>query len=232
MAPARLALAALATWLAVAAPATAKPNITKGMYGDRYCEYLAIKGQSPKFTADVWNTYGLNDCPDERWRASDPNALASELGAVGVVLNGPRYWLIERASIELEAGQGEVRTFSSGLDMRFIASVKVPVVNGVPSRAPYRETTVRRSNTFTWSRKNAVYELIDPKGRVYVMQAYSQITDPKLTIAKLPKLGKRLDLPKGWRYRTRTLDRALSLTTDGKAVVVQDDLQNTYQLRR
>ncbi len=233
MAHLRRALAVAATGLALTAPsALAAPQVTRGMYGDRYCEYLAIRGESPRFTADVWNTYGLNACPDEQWRASDAGQLAGELAALGVILNGPRYWLMDRASIELAPGLGEIRTFSSGLEMRFIASVKVPVENGVPSRTPYRETTVRRSNTFTWSRKHRIYELIAPKRRVYVMQAYAQSVDPKLTIAKLRKLGSRLALPDGWRFRTRTIDRDLSLTTKGKAVVVQDDLQNTYQRLR
>lgn len=233
MAPLRRTLAAAATMLALgASPALAAPQVTRDMYGDRYCEYLAIRGESPRFTADVWNTYGLNACPDEQWRASDAGALAGELGALGVILNGPRYWLMDRASIELASGLGEVRAFSSGLDMRHIASVKVPVVNGVPARTPYRETTVRRANTFTWSRKHPIHELLAPKGRVYVMQAYSQIVDPNLTIARLRKLGSRLELPKGWRFRTRKLERALSLTTESKAVVIQDELQNTYQRLR
>ena len=223
---------ALVTVALVPGSAAAAPQVTRGMYGDRYCEYLALRGESPKFTADVWNTYGLNACPDALWRATDAGAVAGELGALGVIMNGPRYWLMDRASVELAPGLGTVRTFSSGLDMRHIASVKVPVVDGMPSRVPYSETTVRRANTFTWSRRYPVHELVAPGGRVYVMQAFAQIVDPKLTVARLPKLAKRLKLPAGWRFRTRTLSRALSLTTNGKAVVVQDELQNTYQLRR
>jgi hypothetical protein len=65
---------------------------------------------------------------------------------------------------------------------------------------------------------------------VYVMQAYAQILDPTLTIGKLRTLGRRLDLPAGWRYRTRRLTHDLALGANGTATIVQDELQNTYQL--
>jgi hypothetical protein len=75
-----------------------------------------------------------------------------------------------------------------------------------------------------------VFELVAPGGDTYVMQSYAQIKDPKLTIGRLDSLGRRLKLPLGWRYRTRKLRHALVLTAKGKATILQDELQNTYQL--
>ena len=75
-----------------------------------------------------------------------------------------------------------------------------------------------------------MFELVAPGGDTYVMQSYAQIKDPKLTIGKLGSLGRRLTLPAGWRYRTRKLKRPLVLTAKGSATVLQDELQNTYQL--
>ena len=53
-----------------------------------------------------------------------------------------------------------------------------------------------------------MFELVAPGGDTYVMQSYAQIKDPALTLAKLGSLGRRLKLPPGWRYRTRTLTPA------------------------
>jgi hypothetical protein len=75
-----------------------------------------------------------------------------------------------------------------------------------------------------------VFELVAPGGDTYVMQSYAQIKDPKLSIGKLGSLGRRLKPPPGWRYRTRELKRELVLTARGKATILQDELQNTYQL--
>lgn len=222
------ALIAIAVISPVASASATKPNVTKHMYNDRYCEILAVKGAIPNLVADVWNTYGLNDCPPDLWAAQDATALGTELGALAIRLNGPRYWLIDNASIRLADGMGEIRKFS-GLKMREIAQVQVPITNGVPGLAPYTQTTVLRDNTFTWSRDHRVNELVDPDGNVYVMQAYSQIVDPTLTLGDLSTLRDRLALPADWRYRTRKLRHDLSLTTTGKAKVVQDELMNTYQ---
>jgi hypothetical protein len=209
----------------------AKPKLTVRMFNDRYCEILAVHGTFPNLLADVWNSYGLNKCPPSLWEAQDEQALATELGALAVRLNGPRYWLIDRASIRLAPGMGRIRTFGS-MRMREIAQVQVPITNGVPGLAPYTETTVLRKNTFTWGRRHRVYELVGPDGSVYVMQAYSQIIDPALTLGALSGLGSRLQLPAGWSYRTRKLRHDLSLRTAGDAIIVQDELMNTYQLER
>ncbi len=231
----RLVCAALAVTVAVLAPASAasaKIARTSHMYNDRYCELLMVNGTVPNdLVADVWNTYGLNHCPAALWKMQDAKALATEFGAIAVKINGPRHWLIDSASIKIAPGLRKIHNFG-GLRMRRIAQVRVPVTNGVPGLAAYTATTVLRANTFTWSRKNPIHELLGPDGHVYVMQAYSQIVDPMLALPALKGLGPRLNLPAGWKYRTRRLRRDMALTTTGKAVVVQDVLQNTYQLER
>jgi len=200
------------------------------MYGHRYCEYLVVKGTLPNLTASVWNTYGLNTCPERLWRRSDASAMAKQLHALTVALNGPRYWLMDSAVITLPPGFGQVKQFSSGLRARLVATVDVPIHNGVPGNTPYRDVTVNRTNTFTWSHRHPVYELVAPGGRSYLMQSYSQIIAPHLKLADLSGLGARLHLPAGWRYRKEMLKHDLTLTARGRVTVVQDDLDDTYQL--
>ncbi|MET1064366.1 MAG: hypothetical protein ABWX85_05295 [Arthrobacter sp.] len=54
----------------------------------------------------------------------------------------------------------------------------------------------------------------------------------KLTIDDLPNLAYSLKLSSGWQYKTRVLTQNLTTETDpdGIAHVIQDDLQNSYQL--
>ncbi len=66
-------------------------------------------------------------------------------------------------------------------------------------------------------------------GSRYAMQAYSQILDKTLTYDQLDALGSRLKLPSGWRYATTTPDQDLVLGAQGKATVIQDEFDNTYQ---
>ncbi len=233
------AVVVLASAPAVSSAATSPNPLVKvgksdRMFNKRYCEYLFVRLEESKLVGDVWNTFGLNKCPADQWKASDVAALKEMVpGTLVVKLNGPRYWLIDHASItwdrRIQPLSGTVRSFF-GLKMRMLTTVDVPVVDGVPGIAPYVETVVNRRTNFTFSRRNPVYQLVSPEGDVYAMQAYSQIVDPKLTRRKLGGLGSKLALPEGWKFRTRHLKRDLTLKTNGKTTVLQDELQNTYQL--
>ena len=87
-----------------------------------------------------------------------------------------------------------------------------------------------RTTTYVFEANKPVFELVDPEGRVFDMQAYSVQTTPQ-TQESLADLGAKLTLPGGWQFRTRTLTADLQVTAvDGLATVVQDELLNTYQL--
>ena len=88
-----------------------------------------------------------------------------------------------------------------------------------------------RNTVFVFNAGEQVYELIDPDGRRWVMQTWSQVADPNLSRADLPGLASRLKLPEGWTYQTRVLDETLRVdTTTRPAHVTQDDLTNSYSL--
>ena len=216
-----LAAGALAP-LGVAAPASAAS--LDGLPDARYCEIIELKGAPPNASATVWNTIGLNKCPAAWWNAFDAGDLAQELGDTLVVLNGPRHFLLDSVT----ASPGRVRSFH-GQRLRKVAAIPIRTAADL-AQTPYTDRVVERDNTWRWQHGRRVYELVAPGGDVYVMQAYAQILDPSLTIGKLRTLGRRLHLPAGWHYRTRRLTHDLAIGANGKATIVQDELQNTYQL--
>jgi hypothetical protein len=126
------------------------------------------------------------------------------------------------------AATGRVRSFH-GMRMRQVATIPIRSAADL-TQTPYTDRTIARTNTWRWRKGRTVFELVAPGGDTYVMQSYAQIKDPSLRLGKLASLGKRLKLPPGWRYRSRTLRHRLVLTAKGKATVLQDELQNTYQL--
>jgi hypothetical protein len=215
---------AVAAALASAAGAPAAERQGSHLHDARYCEILELKGAPPDATVTVWNTIGLNKCPDDQWRAFDAGALARELGDTLVILNGPRHFLMDSAT----AATGRVRAFH-GMRMRKVATIPIRSAADL-AQTTYTDRTIARTNTWRWNRGRTVFELVAPGGDTYVMQSYAQIKDPTLRIGKLGSLGRRLKLPRGWRYRSRKLKRELVLTARGKATVLQDELQNTYQL--
>ena len=205
-------------------PAVASAASKRGLYGERYCEIIALRGELPEVTATVYNTIGFNDCPAAWWDALDPNQVAAGLGAFLVRMNGPRHWVIDRASsagitnvIDVE---GEALGEVAAIPLRTPADF---------SSTPYTERTIVRDNLWRWRAHRRVYTLSAPDGQVYMMQAFSQIVDPALRLPDLAGLGARLELPDGWRFETSKLRRPFVLDAGGTATIIQDELQNTYQ---
>jgi hypothetical protein len=214
---------ALAALLVMAGPVAAKVRSKSGLHNARYCEILELKGLPPGATAVVWNSLGLNACPADWWASFDAAALAQERGDTAVVLNGPRYFLMDSVT----AATGRVASFH-GLPMRKVATIPIRTAADLV-QTPYTERTIARNNTWSWKAGRTVYELVAPDGTTYVMQSYAQIRDPALTIGDLAGLGSRLTPPAGWTYRTRRLTRPLDLVAKGSATIIQDDLLDTYQ---
>ena len=52
-----------------------------GQRGSRYGELLAVFADDGRFTAHVYGTQLLNECPPELWAALDAEAIAKGLGA-------------------------------------------------------------------------------------------------------------------------------------------------------
>ena len=196
-----------------------------GLSGKRYGEVLLVTPGEAGPQATVYNSFPLNDCPEELWSALDAKAIATENGAATALLNGPRYWLMN--SIE-KAPQGpQIKKTFGGIDMLLQATVLLTAINPVP----YTANQVNRHTVFTFDAGEEIYELHDPAFRRWVMQTWSQIVDPNLSRADLPRLGERLNLPDGWSYQSRVLTSPLRIDTiDRAALVLQDDLANSYSL--
>jgi hypothetical protein len=216
----------LVALLAVPATASAKRVEVKGVYNTRYCEVLELKGLPPNGLVTVWNTIGYyRNCPLGQWRALSPQQIAADNGDVAVIMNGPRYWLMNSI-----VGSPEGSGSFNGMKFHKVATISI-TSNDQLVQTPYTERTITRDNTWKWKKGQTVYELVAP-GATYVMQSYSQIKDPSETLADLPSLASRLSLPQGWTYRQRTLKKDMALKANGGATILQDDLQNTYQLEK
>lgn len=198
---------------------------TQDLFGKRYGEVLLVTVGESGPEATVYNTYPLNDCPAALWDKLDAEALARENDALAALLNGPRYWLMSHID-KVSDGPQETRTFG-GIEMIRQATVQLASQNP----APYSVNKVARHTVFHFDAGRPVFELVDPDGQRWVMQTWSQIVDTQLGLEDLPGLGRRLNLPDGWRYETRVLTERLSVDTSTRdAHVLQDDLTNTYSL--
>ena len=218
----------VASLLLVASSIAQDVRMVKPVRGSRYCEILIVKGDFSDLTATVYNTLGCNDCPAETWKHVDAEKLKKEHGAKKIIMNGPRYFLMDSIG---QSNAPKPKVNLGGIDMIERATVKISVpmmLNGKPE--PYKEQTIHRSTEYVFSKGSIVYELISP-ALTYIMQSYAQIIDTSLTEAALPQLQSKLKLPKDWKYKSFKLDNNLVLKTikAKEAYVIQDDLDITYQ---
>lgn len=203
---------------------TTASSSTRGM---RYCEILLVHEQNGKSMAEVWGTQSLNLCPEKSWRSLDPARIQKTWGASAIIMNGPRFKVVDGSS-GMDLSGAEQRRYGD-LDMIRLATVALGETG--QRRAAYQPITVLRTNTWMFKAGSEIYQLTAPDGTSYVMQAYSQIVDPQLRETDLAKLGERLQLPEGWVFSNEVLAADLNLHAKGKAIVIQDELQNTYQRR-
>jgi hypothetical protein len=202
-------------------------RLIDGMRGVRYGEVLAMFLRDTGLEAEVFGTQMLNDCPQALWDALDADAIAKDMGAVFVKLNGPRYWLLDGLGSKVAVVEPVFKDFN-GIQMRRIATI--PLGANFAAGA-YVVRNVNRGAVFFFDAGKTVYELVDPEGRAFVMQARCVGVDPGMTEESLANLGERLALPEGWSYRTRVLDSELVIDTSATlATVVQDEFENTYTL--
>ena len=202
-------------------------RLISDMRGVRYGEVLAMFLRDTGLEAEVYGTQMLNDCPQHLWETLDADLIIKEMGAMFVKLNGPRYWVLDGFGTKVDVVEPVFREFN-GLNMRRIAILSF---GADFSPGAYVERKVNRGAVFFWDAGKKVFELVNPQGVVYVMQALCISVDSNMSEQSLDTLGERLSMPEGWSYRVRVLSEELIVdTTATVATVLQDEFENSYTL--
>ena len=188
------------------------------MRGYRYCELLFQFDDR----TEVWGTQGLNQCPQTDWNELDLDRIKSSNNATNLIANGPRYFVVN-SSIGMDLPDESTRKFGN-LEMRKLATVGM-----LDIERSFTEISVYRNNIWIFKEDEQIYLLIDTDGSEYIMQSYSLVIDASMEESKLSNLEEKLNLPVGWRYETRVLDSELRVPANGEAIVLRDNLSNTYQ---
>jgi hypothetical protein len=223
-----MAAAAILIALSAIAPAGAQTiekakNMIEGVRDARYCEIIPVVRQGLRFVGTVYNTLGLNDCPPAIWDKITEPAMRKRFGASLVVLNGPRHSVMDAIATAGNITDGTTIQVD-GLALTLRATI-IHRLSSLRTK-PYRERTIDRETRFVFKAGQPVFLLVRPDGARYAMQSYPE---KSLSYADLPALGGRLKLPSGWRYETMTPAADLIVEARGRAVIVQDDLDDTYR---
>ena len=135
------------------------------MRGTRYCEIIVNKTLT---NYAVYNTWGLNDCPEKIWTNITVDKVKKETGASFARLNGPRYWVID--GLTNSSLINPTKKTLAGLEFREAGILHMPMIDLLRSNSPYHQHKVDRHTTWIYQSNKPIYELIDPKGNVFVMR--------------------------------------------------------------
>ena len=199
---------------------TVKPQAVTvtGTRDMRYCEMLVVKPDGVL----VYNSTGLNDCPADKWNAMDIVQIKKQFGAVAIQKNGPHFWMMDSQTLDL----GEKASFN-GIEARYAATLDPAMIQKTAGAAPYKVFMPKKTQRMVYAKDKPVFELVDPDGNVYVLQARNE----DHPIESLATLGEKMkQLPAGWKYRTRTLteDLVLDLGPDATIYAVGDEFRQYY----
>jgi hypothetical protein len=94
--------------------------------------------------------------------------MKKRFGAIRVLLNGPRYFLMDSITADGATAAGETIE-AGGLALTERASISLDLFD--LRHAPYREKTIQRETRYLFKRGSPTFMLEAPDGSRYVMQA-------------------------------------------------------------
>jgi len=199
-----------------------------GTRGMPFGGMAALVGTGRNQRAHIWTaTLGEGPLVEGSIEKIDMKALAQELGVVACIPNAGRNWTMDEIDMHL----GEVLDFQ-GVKMAWAGDMSADEVMQHFS-GPYIIGKILRNTNWIYKAGKPVYLLREPSGLVWVMQEYTKEVDPTLTIDNLNEVGGKLkNLPEGWTFETKIIDRDLTLDTRRTglwASIMRDELGNTYE---
>jgi hypothetical protein len=101
--------------------------------------------------------------------------MKQRFGALTVLLNGPRYFIMDSIAASGATKTGKTIEAGGGLKLTERATIDVGLLDLL--HKPYREQTINRDTVYTFKAGRPVLMLKAADGSRYAMQAYAQIVD-------------------------------------------------------
>lgn len=156
----------------------------------------------------------------------DFEKMKKEYNVLGASLNGPKLWLPDWSEIDA----GVERDFN-GIKAAWVAQLNMGKNTSVAESAPYKPMTIKRKSGVGWNKGTTVVLLDDPKGTTWVMKGFQLGLKPKYTYEEFMAKGASnyQRLPKGWKFRAKTLEKDLiEKPKGGVATIMSDEFFNVY----
>jgi len=149
------------------------------------------------------------------------------MGLIKVKLNGPRFFVVDsikRNNIK----SSELKSFH-GLKMKKSLVFKIGFKDLLSGQNKnYVPRKIKSNSLLQFNSGSEVYELIDPKNNIFIMQSFSNQINSDINLGNISQIGKNLKLPPKWKFRTKILKKDLLIGTKKGLTIIQDEYRNTY----
>lgn len=221
----------------VADGAGAKPGRFDNMHQSRYIEiFLAHRdAKTGQLVAECYNTLftssGIPASKDTAEQARveglDFAKMKTDSGVLGASLNGPKLWLPDWTEIDV----GVEREFN-GIRAAWVAQLNMGGnTGGVSETMPYKPMSIARKSGVGWNKGTTVLLLDDAEGNTWIMKGFQVGLEPQHTYEQFVAAGAGnfKNLPPGWKFRVKTLDKDLvEVPESGVATIMADEFFNIY----
>jgi hypothetical protein len=208
-----------------------------GLHQTRFIEiFLAHRdAKTGKLVAECFNTIftprgnptSRDTAPQALVKGLDFERMKKDYGVLGASLNGPKLWLPDWTEIEV----GRERDFN-GLKAAWVAQLSMgDNAGGVSETAPYKPMSIARKSGVGWNEGTTVLLLDDAQGTTWIMKGFQLGLQPKQTYEQFVAAGAGnfKQLPAGWKFRVKKLDKDLmEVPVGGVATIMTDEFFNVY----
>lgn len=219
-----------------------RPNLSILHDEDTFCLINAFSIHLYYVQVNTYSTQGFGDCSPRDYFKLTPVSVAAQLETSGlrlsrVVLSGVYHPTMDLSRINIDKKYenfGLLKFYQSGISKFTLFDIlKNPkIIRQYLTGSNYLPYNTTEDFHFIWNAGTEVYELIDPDGNVYVMTAYTDMFLESVKLKSLADLGSVMNLPKGWSYRARRLDKLLAIESVAKlgnsTVRLVDNYNNIY----
>jgi hypothetical protein len=214
----------------------AKTTRFDNLHHVRYIEIFlaAPDAKTGKLVAACYNTSttsaalpaSKDTSPQKLVEGLDFAKIKNDYGVRGASLNGPKLWLLDWAEVEV----GATREFN-GIKATWIAQLNMEKNASVSETTPYKPMTIARKSGLGWNKGTTTLLLDDAEGNTWIMKGFQLGLKPQYTYEEFVAVGASnfKQLPPGWKFRTKTLDKDLvEVPKNGVATIMADEFFNVY----
>jgi hypothetical protein len=216
--------------------AHAKSGRVDNMHMTRYIEiFLAAHDPTTRqLVAACYNTMfasrgipaSKNTAPQNLVEGLDLAKIKAEYGVLGASLNGPKLWMPDWTEVDV----GVERSFN-GISAPWVAQLNMGKNAAVDESAPYKPMSIARHSALGWNKGTTVLLLDDADGNTWILKGFQLGLNPNHTYEQFVAAGAGnfKNLPPGWQFRIKVLDKDLIEKPEGGvAWIMPDEFFNVY----